>query len=193
MFGFFSKKMTEHSHHYLDWSRVGELLRVGNHRYSQDEIIMRGGIIACTALSAFLAGYFNNPEKTNCSTSTLSIIGGVFGFTLSHAIVIYPLIKKRREMSTDCHNTVNAIHKMDMPHQEKIQAVITHILNLSLSNDKHSNASQTWGRRKYLLNKLHEQLKDQQTPLDFNYDSIEEIVAKLNADRNTQALARKLS
>lgn len=36
-YGFFAKKVTEWSNHYIDASRIGELLRT-NHHYSREEI-----------------------------------------------------------------------------------------------------------------------------------------------------------
>lgn len=80
MFGFFSKNLTEYSNHYLDWSRIGELVSSGVHRYSTNEMIARGKIIASTAISGFLAAYLNDKEKTNCSDFTAGIVAGILGF-----------------------------------------------------------------------------------------------------------------
>lgn len=172
MFGFFAKALTEKSNHYIDWSRIGELIQSGNHRYSKDELLARGSIIICTAVSTYLGSSLNNSEKTKCSNVQMAIAFGLLGFILSHAIVIYPLYRKRVELSHECkllaseiHNKLeqNVVH-MSEACKTKIKEKIHEILTLSLSTDNHGNASQTWGRRKRLLSEINEKL----TPEKFN-------------------------
>lgn len=167
MFGLFTKKLTEYSNHYIDWSRAAELIQAGNHRYSKEEIVARGGIIALTAVSAYLGAEVNNPEKTNCSATTMAIILGVFGAFVSHHIIaVRPLYRKRLEISKDCKRLSNEIIqklennevKMNSACKASIQEELHRIESLSLSNTKHGNASQTWGRRKRLLSELNEKL-----------------------------------
>lgn len=173
MFGFFTKKLTEYSNHYIDWSRAAELIQAGNHRYSIDELKARGSILALTAVSAYLGAEVNDPEKTNCSATTMAIILGVFGAVLSHHIIaVRPLYRKRFEISKDCKRLSDEIIcklennavKMSSACKASIEKELHRIENLSLSNEKHGNASQTWGRRKRLLSELNEKL----TPEKFN-------------------------
>jgi hypothetical protein len=166
MFRFYAKKLTESSNHYLDWSRIGELVQAGNHRYSKDEVITRGGIIAFTAVAAFLGYLLNDSEKTNCSDVQMSVALGVSGFILSHAVVIYPLVQKRLELSKDCALLSNEIIQkleknvvnMSSECKAKVQEELLRIKNLSLSNEDHGKASQTWGRRRRLLSEINEKL-----------------------------------
>lgn len=55
--------MTEKSKHYLDWSRTGELLFSGNHRYSSEELLVRGFIVFPIAASAYLGATRNNEKE----------------------------------------------------------------------------------------------------------------------------------
>src|SRR5580700_7758899 len=108
MFGLFTKKLTEYSNHYIDWSRAAELIQAGNHRYSKDELLARGSIVAITAVSAYLGAEANNPEKTNCSATTMAIILGVLAAVISHHfIAVLPLYRKRLEMSRECQQIID--------------------------------------------------------------------------------------
>jgi hypothetical protein len=162
MFRLFSKNLTEYTHHYIDWSRIGNLVASGNHRYSAHELLVRGSVIACVATSAYVAAHFNNAEKTGCSTLVAAIAGGALGFVASHAVVIYPLVKKRCEMSKECKQLVAEIegkmHSLSSLEQETIDAVVAKIQVMSLSDDVHAKASQTWGKRKTLLSMVSEKL-----------------------------------
>jgi hypothetical protein len=167
MFGLFTKKLTEYSNHYIDWSRAAELIQAGNHRYSKDELLARGSIVAITAVSAYLGAEANNPEKTNCSATTMAIILGVLAAVISHHfIAVLPLYRKRLEMSRECQQIIDEINQkleknevnMSEACKVHIRREIDTIMHLSLSDEKHGNASQTWGRRKRLLSELNEKL-----------------------------------
>lgn len=167
MFGFFTKKLTEYSNHYIDWSRAAELIQAGNHRYSKDELIARGSIIALTAISVYLGASLNNSEKTNFSDVQMAIIFGVIGAVLSHDVIaVNPLRRKRLEVSKDCKFLSNEIIQkleknevnMSSACKVSIEEKLHRIQSLSLSDEKHGNATQTWGRRKRLLSELNEKL-----------------------------------
>lgn len=186
MFGLFSKKATEYSNHYIDWSRIGELFQSRNHRYSNGEILLRGCMIALTAVSAYLGAYMNNEEKTHCSTTMVSIAAGALGFSVIHAAVILPLIKKRYEMNKECEKLVNEIEfkiaKSDVLtlKYDAIHSVIQSVLELSLTDQAHGRASQTWGRRKNLLSKISAALDDHQMNAEFWKDDANAIIHKLS-------------
>lgn len=157
-YGLFAKKATEWTNHYLDISRIGELLRT-NHHYSRDEIKDRAIIIASIAVSGFLGAYFNNKEKTNCSSLTMGLAGAGFGFVASHLVVILPLIQKRRAMKKQCDEIISRIMEetnvLDIQTTKKIAELCKYITQeFSLSDDKHGRASQTWGKRISLLLRL---------------------------------------
>jgi hypothetical protein len=163
MFGHLYKKMTEACNHYLDWSRFGELLMSASHRYSKKELTIRGGIIAFTAASGFIGAYLNNEEKTQCGNMTMAIASAFMGFVFSHGVAISPLINKRIKISQECERIALEI-KQTLPQQylenkANVQMVIKAILDLSLSTNKHANASLTWGTRERLLRELQSYIK----------------------------------
>lgn len=175
MFGHVYKRLTEVSYHYIDWSRFGELLASANHRYSRRELAERGSIAGFTILTGFLGAYFNEPERSKRADLTIGLVSAFLGFVVSHAIVISPLIKKRYDMNQACHHHTDTIRARLETHQPPlspetratIEQLIRLISTLSLSNNKHGNASQTWGARKDLFERLSQQLCDQ--PIDELY------------------------
>lgn len=160
MFGRFSQGLTQFFGHYVDWSRVGELVGSGRHRYSRDELLVRAGIILSTAISGFLGAYFNDEEHTHCGSLTMGIVSSLAGFAISHAIVLYPLVSKRWAMSQECDDLVNQVEEKlndngyDEDTKKRVGEVISRIRQHSLSTDDHGNASQTWGWRKRMLGHL---------------------------------------
>lgn len=161
MFSFFSPKLTTLSNHYVDWSRIGSLLRSGNHRYSTQEILTRGAIVSFTAASAFLGYYVNQSKKTGYSGASAALTAGLAGFVISHAFVIAPLIKKRLEISNKCTAKKNEIlTKLPLINNKSIEAlvvgVIDHIGKFSLSDKEHHRASETWGKRLSLLTQVND-------------------------------------
>lgn len=162
MFGFFNR-LTYASNNYIDWSRIGELIKSGKHKYSNEEILTRSAIVATTALSGYLAMYFN--DKSYCSNVTMAIAGGTLGFIVSHSIVIVPLVYKRYKASQECNELAAQIKVQGSDFkshtQETIQETIHSILNLSMATTERSNASMTWGHRKMLLKRFHQGLLDE--------------------------------
>ena len=191
MFGFFSKKLTEYSKHYLDWSRIGELLKSGKHRYNKDELLIRGAIVATSAAAGFLAVSFNDVEKTKCSDLTVGLAAILLSFTLSHAIVIYPLVKKRYKMQQDCANlideirskTSNRVPPITENENKVLQSLIEKISNLSLSDEQQARASQTWGMRKRLLGMINETVNEN--------NFLQPILSLINEAPNTATLKLK--
>ncbi|MBX3708263.1 MAG: hypothetical protein KIT56_03450 [Gammaproteobacteria bacterium] len=189
MFRLFHNKLSEYSHHYIDWSRVGELLFSNHHHYTRDQLITRGIIIGFTAASAFIGYYLNDEETTGCSNMTICLANGLLGFTLSHATVIYPLVKKRYEMNQECLRLKDEIQKLantqnNSPFNHTINATVDAILKISLSDDQHSRASETWGRRKNLLLKFSYMLASEETDRSFLNQDAHSIVEYLNEHSN---------
>ncbi len=199
MFGLFEKKLTENSNHFLDWSRIGELFGSGTHRYSLKELTARAFVIGCTATFSYLSASLNDEKKTGCSYLTMLIAGGVVGFVFSHLIVISPLILKRYNMSQECSQMVdeirslfnNAVLKNSENRKQLINDVIEHILKISLSDEKHARASETWGNRIKLLSRVKLSLvATDEDIIKFwgEKESVESILEKLsptNIQRNT--------
>jgi hypothetical protein len=192
--------LTEYSNHYIDWSRVSELLRSSTHKYSKEQLIARGFIAGCTAVSGFLGAYYNDEETTHYSSLKMAMAAAFLGFTVSHAMVISPLIYKRYVMSQECNalkNTIEELSKHDIfkSCKDNINSHLVAILELSLSEGKHSRASETWGKRKNLLNKMIEELKSN---LESNTDNHEfwsqntqDLISNLNKNRCTSGLRFK--
>jgi hypothetical protein len=197
MVGFFSNRLTAATHHYIDWSRVGNLVRSGSHRYSSQEIMTRGAIVSVTGVSAFLGYVLNDSQKTNCTATSAVLICGFVGFVLSHTFVIAPLIKKRCEMSREFSQLRNEIvEKLRVYEKEPfalfITQVIDHISNLSLSDGKQARASETWGRRLALLTQVSESFElEQDEFILFWYGSKDEIMGKLTSSRGNQYRSAK--
>lgn len=152
-------RLTELSNHYIDWSRVGELLQSTSHRYDKNQFLVRAFITSGVAVSAYLGYYFNNEEKTGCSNTIFSVATGFISFTFLHTIVVLPLIMKRHAMGQACARLVEDIRQLsendvNLPFKNTIGQVVQEILEFSLSDAHHSRASETWGRRKNLLEKF---------------------------------------
>lgn len=167
MLGLFTKKLTESFNHFVDWSRAANLIRTGNHRYSKDELIARGSIVALTAVFAYVGANLNKSEITGCSDTTMMMISAIVGAVLSHHVIaVRPLYLKRLEISKDCERLSNEIMQklenneinMSLVCKAHIEEELHRIQHLSLSNETHGNASQTWGRRQRLLSELNEKL-----------------------------------
>lgn len=199
MFGFFEKKLTESSNHFLDWSRIGELFGSGSHRYTLKELRDRAFVIVSTATVAYLSASLNDEKKAGCSYLTLLIAGGVVGFVFSHLIVIAPLILKRYNMSQECSQLVEEIHyqfdntvlKNSDNTKKLVNNVIEHILKISLSDENHARASETWGYRIKLLSRVKLSLESKKEEIlkfwneDESVDSILEKLAPTNNRSNT--------
>lgn len=190
MFGRHAKKMTEDSGHYLDWSRTGELLLSASHRYSRDELLTRGFIVATIAVFAYLGAALNDKEKTHCSSTAVAVMAGFLGFVISHAIVIIPLVQKRREMARECSELAEQITSQTCSNDLYAQAVfdlVQHILKLSLSTDQHGNASLTWGTRKRLLQCVKDRLDEGKQDPDFWQGPMDQLIEKI---QNTKSALR---
>lgn len=165
MFSFLSNRLTELSHNYIDWSRVGFFLRLGNHRYSRDELLQRGSIIATAATFAFVGNYLNNPDKTQLSNTSMALFMGTLGFTLAHTMTMMPLVLKRVKISHECGALVSEIKEKIAPlptdQQEAILSKVKNALEVSLSNAKQASATQTWGRRRTLLLQIRDEINFQ--------------------------------
>ncbi len=171
MFGRLHQPMSSFFNYYLDFSRVGELVAANRHRYSNQEIAVRGGIVAATVASGLLGAYLNNPEKSGWGDFTLAAASALLGFVVSHTVVIVPLIQKRMKRASECEKIINEIRET-MDHagfspskKADVNQHIQVIMNTTLSDDRHSHASQTWGNRQRLLRELQASLINEKSIL----------------------------
>ncbi|STX52792.1 Uncharacterised protein [Legionella busanensis] len=198
--GFFSAKaaqsLTEWSNFYIDWSRVGELLRQGTHRYTRQELIQRGIILISIGAGGY-TGYNYNNQNSSLMSGLYSMSGCFVGFVVSHLVVIAPLIYKRYQLSQECADKQKIILdslqelKSHSPNQEiannLIGLIATHvqtIMTMNLSTESRANASLTWGRRRSLLTNLATKLNDDIDILNNNSDFIEEMQQFWSKDTN---------
>lgn len=186
MWGRFTKKATELSGHYIDWSRIGELF-ASNHRYSKGELLLRRAMIAITVLSGYLGYKLNNQEKTGYSDLNMGMLSALVGFVVPHTIVIAPLIIKRCKMSRECKKVILDINAKvaEFRHpvlSAQIAVNVEFILQHSLSDDKHARASQTWGHRLRLLQNVKASLEGKLVDvLEFwNEARVEAMIKKLD-------------
>ena len=189
MFGSFSKKLTEISGHYIDWSRVGNNVQTRIYHFSRDEWIVRGGIVAFIAASGFLKAYFNDE---NSSDTQDFLVGALAGFVISHTMVTSKLVAKRCKMSRECSELVKEIKIKAEGLGDSItviEQVLDRIQNLSLSDNQHARASQTWGNRKHLLLKVSELLDSGDKV--FWQNDIETIMSKLQENSSENRLKLK--
>ncbi|WP_131782566.1 hypothetical protein [Legionella gresilensis] len=185
--GFFSVKsaqtLTESSNYLIDWSRVGELLRQGTHRYSWHELIQRGVILVSIGAGGY-AGYNYSNQSSSFMSGLYSMSGCFVGFVVSHLIVIAPLIYKRYQLSQECADKQKIILdslqelKIHSPNQDinnslidLISAHIQTIMTMSFSTGSRANASLTWGRRRTMLTNLADKLKQDIADLANNSDA----------------------
>lgn len=177
MFGRYGKSLTEASAHYLDWSRTAELLLSASHRYSADEIINRCFIIVCTVVPAYVTHLRN--EKKESASIALSVLAGFTGFSISHLIVLVPLIKKRHAMKLACNEIIKKIEALPnfQKNCSKINAVINFVNHLSLSDDSHGRASETLGTRKNILLKIFTELNQPFFNKGFWHQEVNEIIS----------------
>lgn len=129
----------------IDWTRVGELLRSGTHRYSYDEMIQRGFIIILTLSPVMYYREF--------SLFVLELV--MICFFVSHLFIISPLIIKRWLCKMECNKLIAKIKSADCVCTNnsgniwcEVCVKIHRIMESSVPNGK---ASATWGRRKRLL------------------------------------------
>lgn len=187
---FFTQKLTEFSDYLADWSRTGELLFSATHRYSYAEMLPRGFIITATALSGFLAAQLNDEENSHFSDLTIGSAVALAMFVVSHTIVISPLVYKRYLVKQDCKQLTTEIEtqlKLTDDNSTEFKAakqlimtIVEATLRISLSDDQHARASQTWGFRRSLLTKIKEKIgNDANEIISFWKGSKQELTEKL--------------
>jgi hypothetical protein len=178
MAGFFNSsvanELTRLSGYLVDWSRVGELLAQGTHRYSQKELIQRGAIVAATGVGGIAGYYAAQLDEENHHRGLYSMAGCFIGFVVSHSIVIVPLIQKRWNMNKECQvlesNIFNLLSQLNdytrdtaQEHQSlisNITGMVANINKFNLADDKHAKASQTLGARKRMLENVYAKLNE---------------------------------
>lgn len=140
----------------IDWNRPGSLF-FGNHRYSAKELAERGAIIASAAIAGYLS--WNLTESPGYAA-----LGACVGFLVSHAVTMYPLIKKRIQAKSACESMKLELERQFPPEEDtehtlaqNISAVVKTIMEHTASK----SPSEIWGKRARLLSTLVEWICDQ--------------------------------
>lgn len=162
--------LTKLSNNYVDWSRTGDLFFSGLHRYNIKQTAVRAAMLITTATAAYLGAALNNPAKTNQSDIVMAVAAGMLGMIVSHIFVIAPLIHKRYAQNQACKKLIDDIYHSIQENPgaisvETVKDVIESILNHTLQDDKHSNASMTWGLRRRMLSTFDALLKNRDEAL----------------------------
>lgn len=160
MFTFFAKKMTHYSGYLLDWSNFAVLARSSTHRYSNEQIIVRGIMATFSAASGLIAAHYNDEERTGCSDITVGLTLAMVALCVAHPIAMIPVITKRYLMKKDANDLIEQIENQfpsDSDQDKLIRQVAKTLGNSTLPNDK-AKASQTLGARKRWLTTLRDLL-----------------------------------
>ena len=154
------------SNYLIDWNRPGSLF-FGNHRYSSQELLERGFVIAMTATGGFLK--WNN---SNNGGFTPLACGAALGFLISHSITMSPLIYKRLEAQWACDTLQDKINLKLIAKKEDVRLLVSNTVATVLQQTHSTSPSAVWGRRKRLLTNLLEWLNDSQISLEKLTDTL---------------------
>jgi len=188
MYSRIANKLTAFTNYSVDWSGIGRLFKSGTHHYTWEEKAIRVGMVAFSAMTGFLGAYFNNAEKTKCTSLTIGILSAALGFYIAHRVVLDAKIAKRKRLYNDSE-TISARIRDTLNTRESplsqfqlnfINDLICHIKNISLSDEHSSRATETLGRRKRLLTNLESNLENYINSNDFWDSMFEDIAENLN-------------
>ncbi len=185
--GFFAKKLSDYSNHYIDWTKVTELTSTGRYKCSKEELIFKGGLIVFTAATFVAGAYIADEDSSVYNKTKSSLMAGFVGFLVSHIIVKWPIIQKRYFQQKECARLSALIfaniemRALDDPScRQKLRNLTLNILQLSLSDNQHARASQTWGRRRALLTSLLSYLNQEGIDEEFYVNTpVEDLIKDL--------------
>lgn len=141
-----AKYLNKISNYMLDWTRVGELLRSGQHHYSLSELIPR----------IFIGVFIIAPIVIHRTITWESSLQSLLCFVISHTIVISYLILKRYKMKSDCDEIIKSIkikHCKCNYNNQKNRCQVCIKIDSIFSNVT-TKSSAVWGYRKRKLTKL---------------------------------------
>lgn len=168
-----TKKLSNIFNNFVAFTRIGNLLFT-SHRYSTKELTDRAFILASTATMGYLGSRKEVTDSLNCPAVVGVAAGLATGFTISHAVVIAPLIHKRMQFRQNCEQTKTKIIELldreeswwgdsfsTKQHREFKTCIlkeIEYIYKVDYSTDKRANSSLTWGKRARRLEELYNKL-----------------------------------
>lgn len=140
------------SNYLIDWTRVGELLRSGTHRYSFEEIIPRFIICSMTLAPILYYRTINYKVLLQC----------IIGFIVTHSIIIYPLIIKRYYTMKQCQILITNLQNLYCICKYNTELfshcnICTQIHLIMHNSAPNSKSSITWGMRLRQLKSLNPQ------------------------------------
>lgn len=188
--------LTRNSFELLDWHNVGGLARQRTNEsywglwasYSWRELITRGGIIITTGFCAYLAANSYDDEVDEHRSQWLKgLAGGLFGFTVSHSVALYPTIKRRyaikqktkqisQEINTLCAkieaewsgNDYQGIHKITNAIKQCCEEIISMNLPLAKRADNIRNLVFRKNSIKLISDKILEQFNSEMSDEDID-------------------------
>lgn len=196
--GFFKtigQRMNALTGNLIDWPRAFETVLPGSLMQSDQPIsqqtLIRLGIATFTSVCGFLGYAMNNEERSGLSNTTVALSSATLGLIFVHIPVIYNLVSKRREMQAACEQFKSNIEQLlgsnDLnTQQKKAHEVMKEIFNIQLPK-----ASETWGKRKRLLETFYTCLKDGNFEDNFSDKDVKSIVDCL--DQGMEARENRLT
>jgi hypothetical protein len=150
--------LNRYTGNYVDWNRVGELLRSGRHVYSWEELKVRS-LIVIGSISGTIVGA--NLLKHTINKSWIRYgVSGILSFGIVHALAIDKLILKRARVKDKILNLCDEIKdlasSLDPSKNKVIMELVQEVL---LVEAKNNASSMTLGLRKRLLRHLLDELK----------------------------------
>jgi hypothetical protein len=171
--GTFLNKKTDYL---INWNRVGNLL-FSNHRYSPQELIVRGFVVTCTAAGGFLA--WNNSEKGGAMPF---LLGASLAWTLAHAVVISPLVYKRLKAKWGCKEHIKSINDQLNEQDNDFTQLVYQTIDKILSHASEKSPSAVWGKRERLLNNLQRWIEEQDSSILSDVLKDKDIISKLDTN-----------
>ena len=199
-----ANELTKKSSYLLDWSRVGELVASGGHKYTQRELAQRAFILGVITYGGYVGSRYGQANGF-FKKGFYSLAGCFVGFVVSHAVVIVPLVIKRQQIKAACDElqtqSLEIIKRVEISYQNhskivdlvvKMKNTIQSMMTLNLSDEEHARASQTLGSRLRLMEGVVARLTADETALSQAVDKdtvLKELVDFWSQDIQVLSLA----
>jgi hypothetical protein len=170
--------LNEKSDYLINWNRPGSLF-FGSHRYSYQELLERGFVIASTAALGFLAW-----NQSSDGGMMPFAYGAALGFLMSHTITMSPLIYKRLEAKWACDALQDKIDLKLIAKNTDFRALVDKVVAEVLNENSSKSPSAVWGRRKRLLTTLLDWLDEPQLSLKTLTDTLKSVDVIDHLDKN---------
>lgn len=144
----------------LDWNRVGQLLISAKHRYSGEEVRIRGMMVAAVCLGTVIGGF--TLIKLFGSNKYMAYAGSaLISFIITHAVALERIVAKRIQMKSEIAQLQGELYifKCDYLRDELAEIVEKLTNKITEIESKNNASSETLGMRKRLLTTLLSSLR----------------------------------